>query len=270
MKKSLKNIDRLSKRIKVVGVIPARLESTRFPGKPLALIEGMPMIVHVMKRSQLSEALDEVFVATDSKEIYEEVVNYSGRAIMTSKTHKTGTDRIAEAARKIDCDIVVNIQGDEPLVRPEHISEAVRPLIQDNRLKISTLMCETDQFNAVDEVKMVVNQKSEVLYFSRADIPSPLRVAHKRLLKLYSVVAFRKDFLLEFAGWDLSPLEKIEYVEYLRALEHGVRMKAVKVSDQSQSVDTQKDLLLVQQLMKQDQLKKLYLERPKVTNKADK
>ena len=121
-------------------MIPARFDSTRFPGKALQQIEGIPMIVHVMKRTLLCKDLDEVFVATDTRQICDVVKKYDGKAIMTSKEHKTGTDRIAEAVKNIDCDLIVNIQGDEPLVRPEHISKVIKPLKDDHSLKISTLM----------------------------------------------------------------------------------------------------------------------------------
>jgi 3-deoxy-manno-octulosonate cytidylyltransferase (CMP-KDO synthetase) len=244
--------------MKIIGIIPARLKSTRFPGKPLVEIEGLPMIIHVMKRAMLCEDLDEVYVATDSRKIFKVVEKHGGKAIMTSEKHNTGTDRIAEAVENIKCDIVVNIQGDEPLVRPDHISKAIEPLIEDDRIQISTLMCETDQLNEPNECKMVVNQKNEVLYFSRSDIPSDLRVKHKNLLKLYSIVPFRKDFVLKFAKWDQTPLEKIEYIEYLRALEMGYKIKAVLVDEASQSVDTPQDLEIVKKLMSIDKLKDNY------------
>ena len=245
--------------MKIVGMIPARLKSTRLPGKPLKEIEGLPMIIHVMKRTMLCDDLDEVYVVTDSEEIYKVVEEYGGKAIMTSDKHATGTDRIAEAVENIECDIVVNIQGDEALVRPDHISKALEPLIEDASIQMSTLMCETDQFNEINECKMVVNQNSEVLYFSRNDIPSDLRVKHQNLFKLYSIVPFRKDFILKFAGWDQTPLEKIEYIEYLRALEKGYKIKAVLVCEPSQSVDTPKDLELVREIMKNDKIKARYL-----------
>ena len=245
--------------MKILGMIPARFASTRFPGKPLQEIEGIPMIIHVMKRTMLCKDLDEVFVATDTKQIYDVVKKYNCKAIMTSEKHKTGTDRIAEAVKNIDCDMVVNIQGDEPLVKPDHISKVIAPLKEDRSLNIATLMCETDQFNQTNECKMVVNLKNEVMYFSRSDIPSNLRLKHNRLFKLYSIVAFKKEFILKFASWELSPLEKIEYIEYLRALEHGYRMKAALVEEPSQSVDTPNDLELVRRLMKKDNIKHMYL-----------
>ena len=245
--------------MKIIGMIPARLKSTRLPGKPLKEIEGLPMIIHVMKRTMLCEDLDEVYVATDSEEIFNVVEEYGGKAIMTSGRHNTGTDRIAEAVENLECDIVVNIQGDEALVRPNHISKALEPLLEDESIQMSILMCETDQCNEPNECKMVVNLNNEVLYFSRSDIPSDLRVKHKKLFKLYSIVPFRKDFILKFAKWDQTPLEKIEYIEYLRALEKGYSIKAVLVDEPSQSVDTPEDLELVRKIMKKDEIKNKYL-----------
>ncbi|MFH0861113.1 MAG: 3-deoxy-manno-octulosonate cytidylyltransferase [Candidatus Altiarchaeota archaeon] len=245
---------------KVVCVIPARLESSRFPGKPLKDILGLPMIVHVMKRAKLCKDLDLVYVATDSKEICKVIEEHGGQAVMTSKEHRTGSDRIAEAVKEIDCEIVVNVQGDEPLVMPEDISKVVRPLIEDEGLQAATLLCRTNQFNNINECKVVVNLNDEILYFSREDIPSTARVKHDKLLKLYNLVSFRKDFLIKYARWGLSPLEKIEYIEYLRILEHGYKMKAFIVDHDTQSVDTPEELEIVKGLMKKDKIWQQYVK----------
>lgn len=245
--------------MKVVGIIPSRMKSSRLPGKALIDIDGLPMVVHVFKRAQLCSDLAEVYVATDSSEIFDIVKKNGGKPIMTSDKHKTGTDRIAEAARTIDCDIVVNIQGDEPLLVPENISELLAPFKADKELGIAALMCQTDQFDQASECKIVVGLDNNILYMSREDIPSRLRVAHNKLLKLYNIIAFKKDYLLKFADWDITPLEKIEYIEYLRPIEHGICIKGVLVSADIQSVDTVEDLAIARRKMQIDLIKTKYM-----------
>ena len=247
--------------MKVVGIIPARMASSRFPGKPLVDIEGLPMIIHVMKRAMLCDHLNEVYVATDSCEIFKAVKKHGGKAMMTSSRHKTGTDRIAEAARKIkNCDMIVNIQGDEPLVNPNDISKLVKAVLKDKNCKFATLLCKTPSRNDVTECKVVLDLNGDILYMSRSDIPSPARVRTDRFYKLYCVIAFRKAFLHKFANWPLTPLEKIEYIEYIRILEHGYKMKGVVVNEYSTSVDTPRDLVRVKNMMKRDKIKNKYLK----------
>ncbi len=247
--------------MKVAGIIPTRMASSRFPGKPLVDIEGLPMVIHVMKRAMLCDYLDEVYVATDSRKIFETVEKYGGKAIMTSSKHKTGTDRIAEAVGKVkDCDIVVNIQGDEPLVNPDDISKLVRALSKDKTCKFATLICKTPSRNDITECKVVLDLNNDILYMSRSDIPSPARVRIGHFYKLYCVIAFRKAFLQKFAGWPLTPLEKAEYIEYIRILEHGYKMKGVVINEYSTSVDTPEDLIRVKKMMKRDKIKYKYMQ----------
>jgi 3-deoxy-manno-octulosonate cytidylyltransferase (CMP-KDO synthetase) len=175
---------------KVVGIIPARMASTRFPGKPLIEILGMPMVVHVLKRAKLCKRLDDVFVATDSPEIFNCVLRYKGKAIMTASTHKTGTDRIAEACRKIDCDIAVNIQGDEPLVKPAEIDKLVDCISADKAVNFATIVCKTTKFNDFTECKVVLDRNMDIMYISRSDIPSNGRSMPKYLYKHNCIVAF--------------------------------------------------------------------------------
>ena len=181
--------------------------------------------------------------------------------MMTSSRHKTGTDRIAEAARKIkNCDMIVNIQGDEPLVNPNDISKLVKAVLKDKNCKFATLLCKTPSRNDVTECKVVLDLNGDILYMSRSDIPSPARVRTDRFYKLYCVIAFRKAFLHKFANWPLTPLEKIEYIEYIRILEHGYKMKGVVVNEYSTSVDTPRDLVRVKKMMKRDKIKNKYLK----------
>jgi len=151
--------------MKVVGIIPSRLQSTRLPRKALLDIHGLPMVVHVCKRAQFCSLLDEVYVATDSEEIYSVVVNNGGKAIMTSAKHQTGTDRIAEAIRDMSVDIVVNIQGDEPLLNPEHIDKVVKPLIEDKNLQVAVLVAPYLTRNNTSDIKAVLDLNDNVLYW---------------------------------------------------------------------------------------------------------
>jgi len=244
--------------MKIVGLIPARMKSSRFPGKPLAIIDGLPMVVHVLKRAKMCDKLDDVYVLTDNEEINEVVKMHGGKALMTSEKHKTGTDRMCEALNYIDADIYVDIQGDEPLLRPEHIYKAIEPLLKDDTLQISCLAIESKQLNEVNEVKLVKDLDDNIMYFSRADIPSTLRVEHDTILKQYCIIPFRKDLLQKFGTWGQTPLEKLEFVELLRVLEHGYKIKCVVVDSVSRSVDTPEDFLFVEKMMKNDDLRDKY------------
>jgi 3-deoxy-manno-octulosonate cytidylyltransferase (CMP-KDO synthetase) len=237
---------------RTVALLPARLQSSRLPRKPLADIHGIPMIVHVYKRCLLAKNLDEVYVATDSEEIREAVESHGGRVLMTSASHETGTDRIAEAARNLDADIVVNVQGDEALVNPEYIDRVVGALYDDSSVAVAILVNPFDKRNSVSDIKVVLNEHGDVMYFSRADIPSDARTPNPPMLKAYHIVPFRKEFLLRYAAWDKGTLERIEFNEYLRILEKGYRIRAVRVESDALSVDTAEDLEYVRMKMLTD------------------
>ena len=245
---------------KVVAIIPSRLESSRLPGKALLNICGLPMILHVYKRCMLSNSLDEVYVATDNLKIKDVVESYGGRVIMTSSLHKTGTDRIAEAAETIDADIIVNVQGDEALLNPNYIDKVVLALHDNPDINISILVNSFNKRNSPSDIKVVLNENDEIMYFSRTDIPSYARDNNHRMLKAYHVVPFRKDFLLEYSKWKESYLEKIEFNEYLRILEKGYKIKAVHVESDAVSVDTDIDLEYVRGKMISDRFFPLYSE----------
>lgn len=240
-------------------MIPARMQSLRFPSKPLVDILGMPMVIHVLKRAELCKSLSEVFVATDSPEIFDCVVKYGGKAIMTSAAHQTGTDRISEASEKIDCDIVVNIQGDEPLVNPEDIGKLVECVRNEPEINFATLLCKTRKFSEITECKVVLDKNKNILYMSRSDIPSNARFQVAYLHKLYCVVAFRKKWLKMFASWPQTELEKIEYIEYLRVLENGYKMRGIVIEEYTTSLDTPEDLKVILEMMKKDTIKSQYL-----------
>jgi 3-deoxy-manno-octulosonate cytidylyltransferase (CMP-KDO synthetase) len=243
---------------KVIAILPVRLESSRLPRKALKDICGLPMIVHVLKRCLLSKRLDKVFVATDSQEVKEVVEKFGGEVIMTSANHETGTDRIAEAALKLDADIVVNIQGDEALVNPDYVDKIVSELIDEPDLNVGILVNSFTKKNSPSDIKVVLNKYNDVMYLSRSDIPSDSRLSEPPMLKAYHIVPFRKDFLLKFAKWNKGSLEKIEFNEYLRILEYGERMRAVFVESDAVSVDTPDDLEYVRKEMPSDYWFQMY------------
>jgi 3-deoxy-manno-octulosonate cytidylyltransferase (CMP-KDO synthetase) len=233
----------------IIGIIPARYESSRFPGKPLADIAGRPMVQHVYERACRAKQLDEVLVATDDRRIYDAVRAFGGEAVMTDSAHATGTDRLAEVARKLDATtIVVNIQGDEPLLDPATVDAVIAPLLEDDTIPMSSVMVPMPDLTRAQDpnvVKVVTDQQGFALYFSRAPIPIVRDPRHdhgpwRRHIGLY---AYRRDFLLTFASLPPTPLEEVEKLEQLRALEHGYRIKMVEMDDAySIGVDTPDDL----------------------------
>lgn len=237
---------------KAVGFIPARLESSRLPNKALADICGLPMVIHVYKRCELAKNLSEVYLATDNEKIKSVAEEYGCKVIMTSTEHQTGSDRIAEAVAKVDCDIAVNIQGDEALVNPTYIDKVTSALIENPEIPVAILVNPYTKRNSPSDIKAVLNEKSEVMYFSRTDLPSNARTENPPMLKAYHIVPFRKDFLIQYASWNKTPLEQIEYNEYLRILEKGYKIKAVEVQSDAISVDTQEDLEFVRSQMPTD------------------
>lgn len=239
--------------LKVVGMLPVRLESSRLPEKALKDICGLPMIIHTLKRTQMAKRLDEVFVVTDSDVVKTLVESHGGNVIMTSKEHQTGTDRLAEAALNIEADYIVNIQGDEALVDPAHIDAGIEGLIASDA-EVSLLVTSFSKKRSPGDIKAVVNLKDEIMYLSRNDLPSDARVEVKSMLKAYHVVSFKKDFLLQYSKMEQTPLEKIEFNEYLRILENGYKIQAVRVDSAAISVDTQEDLEYVRTLMEKDSL----------------
>jgi 3-deoxy-manno-octulosonate cytidylyltransferase (CMP-KDO synthetase) len=240
--------------MKKVAFIPARYRSTRFEGKPLALIAGRPMIQHVYERTTMCRALDEAYVATDDQRIFDCVVGFGGKAIMTDVHHQSGTDRIAEAAEKVklaDHDIAVNIQGDQPIFQPTIITELITPLIEDPALPMSTLMYrikDDRELNDSNHIKVVVDNKGYALYFSRLTIPfyrnRESRATHYKHLGIY---AYRKHFLMTFTKLPYGVLEGAEKLEQLRALEHGYRIRVVETSFDSTEVDTPEDIKVVEE-----------------------
>ena len=248
----------MNKKLKIIGMVPARIESSRLPRKALADICGLPMVVHTCKRAMMASCLDEVYLVTDSEEIRTAGEKHGINVIMTGKHHKTGSDRLAEACRGINCDIVVNVQGDEPLVDPSHIELIVAPLIKDKDLNISVGVTRFSKKNSQSDIKAVLDLEGNILYCSRTDLPSEARTRVKDMLKMCFIVPFRKEFLLKYSSWTATPLESIEYNEYLRVLEHGIKMRAVLIDGARISVDTREDLEEVRVLMEKDRLRERY------------
>lgn len=233
--------------MKFLCVIPARYSSTRLPGKPLANIAGKPMIQHVYERAKQAVRPTDVIIATDHELVFDAVAGFGGKAVMTAAHHPTGTDRLAEVAAKFtDADIIINVQGDEPLIAPEVIDQ-LAAVFDDAppELVMATLMTDMspDEYNNPAAVKVVTALNGYALYFSRSLIPYP-RVEHEALAihKHIGIYAYRREFLLKFAGLAPTPLERAECLEQLRALEHGYRIKVLKTGFKSVGVDTPEDL----------------------------
>ncbi|SDL18797.1 3-deoxy-manno-octulosonate cytidylyltransferase [Halarsenatibacter silvermanii] len=252
--------------MKSTGIIPARYGSNRFPGKPLAEIAGKSMIERVYQRTAKTESLHDVIVATDDHRIKKEVEDFGGRAVMTDPGHSSGTDRIAEVAAGLDCELVVNVQGDEPLIRPEMIEKALRLLREDEKAVMSTLASPLSRKKIEDKnrVKVVRDRDGYALYFSRAPIPShpensdppgrekSLAEPEGGPLLHIGMYVYRRDFLLDFTELDPTPLEKCESLEQLRALENGCRIRVGVCEHHGPGVDRPGDIKSVEKLLAQE------------------
>ncbi len=254
-------------------IIPARLGSTRFPGKVLAPLHGRPLIQHVWERACTSNIASEIIIATDSENVLEAVHAFGGRAVMTSPDHQSGTDRIAEVARTLDCDIIINVQGDEPLIRAEVIDLAAGLLVEDERASLGTvasIITLSAEIADPNVVKVVIDREGFALYFSRAPIPyhregwptlgdvgavGDAGVVEKGagLLKHIGIYSYRREVLLRLAELEPTRLEQVEKLEQLRAMEHGMRIKVGITDFESHGVDTPEDLERVSKIYKRPQ-----------------
>ena len=254
--------------LNIISIIPARMASTRLPGKPMADILGMPMIGHVYKRVKMSKTLDEVYVATCDQEIYNYIESIGGKAVMTSDCHERCSDRCAEAMLKIEqdtgvqCDIMVMVQGDEPLTFPEMIDEAITPMIEDKDILITNLFSDIETIEAFEdpgEVKVVMDKFNNALYFSREPIPSRKKgVLEVPMKKQVCIIPFRRDFLLKFNKMEPTPLEIIESIDMMRILENNLKVKMIPTQYITKAVDTSKDLYILNQMMQKDKVQRLY------------
>ncbi|MFM2199851.1 MAG: 3-deoxy-manno-octulosonate cytidylyltransferase [Verrucomicrobiota bacterium] len=239
----------------IIGILPARWGSTRFPGKPLHLIAGKPLIQHVWERCQSSTKLAEILVATDDERIVSAVNAFGGKAVMTSPDHPTGTDRLAEVAKQVPgATHILNIQGDEPLIDPALIDQLAQALIDDPGLHMVTAANPLDPADPAvadpNVVKTVLKQNGHALYFSRSPLPyfrNP--VPGLQVLRHKGIYGYRRDFLETFVTWPPSPLEQAESLEQLRALENGANIRVLLTNDTSPGVDTPEQALEIERLL---------------------
>lgn len=244
--------------MKILALIPARMGSSRFPGKPMAKIMGKPMIGHVYERVSKSPMLLVTAVATCDNEIYEYIESIGGVAVMTKDTYERASDRCAEALLKLEdlnnirYDIVVMVQGDEPLTHPDMIAEAVNPMLTDESILVTNLLGEISnvaEFEDRNCIKVVCDLNSNAMYFSREPIPSRSKSSNILMGKQVCIIPFRRNFLIEYTNLAPTPFEIIESVDMLRVLEHGLKVRMVPTQHQVQSVDTPEDLARVEMIM---------------------
>ena len=252
----------------IVAVIPARMGSSRFPGKPLAPILGRPMIEHVYHRVAMCKTLDAVYVATCDEEIRQAVEGFGGKAIMTSPAHQRASDRTAEAAESLTADIVVMVQGDEPMTVPDMVDAAVSPMLDDpdvHCVNLAKRITSEDEYRDPNTIKVVMDGRGDALYFSREPIPTPRQIGIEKIpiFKQVCIIPFRREALLMYARLEPTPLELAESVDMLRFLEHGYRVRLVETDVASHAVDTPADLALVESLMRVDPLVARYMDVPK-------
>lgn len=258
--------------MRIIGIIPARYGSTRFPGKPLALINGKPLILHVYDLVKKSKVFSDVLVATDDMRIYNIVVASEGKAVITSDSHPTGSDRVAEVVKRFDelsleAEIIVNIQGDNLILNPILFNQLIQPFLEDKEVNVVTLKKKIEDLQEIynpNIVKVVTNKFGFAIYFSRAPIPYPkgginelssLESERGKIpfFKHIGIYAYQKKTILKFAELKRGMLEEIEDLEQLRFLEHGVAIKVVETEYDSISVDTPSDLARIQPMLKKQE-----------------
>lgn len=250
---------------KIIGMIPARMGSTRFPGKPLAPILGRSMIEHVYRRSAMCKLLDDVWVATCDQEIMEAVTAFGGKAVMTSDRHERASDRIAEAMQHSDADIVVMVQGDEPMTDPQMIEASVEPFLsEDKQIMCVNLVARIEseeEFENPNTIKVVMDEDNFAVYMSREPIPTRHRLPFGQLpaFKQVCIIPFTRNGLELFTRLPPTPLEETESIDMLRFIEHGYRVKMVETTLFTHAVDTADDLKRVEKLMADDALTRSYI-----------
>ena len=245
--------------MKIIAIIPARMGSSRFPGKPMKKINGMPMIQRVFNNVKKNNLISDVVVATCDKIIFNFILSINGKAIMTSKKHKRASDRCSEALRilekrkKIKYDIVVMVQGDEPMINPKMITEAVKPMLRNKKINVVNLISpikNQKDFNDKNFIKVVHDKKYNAIYLSRSKIPFIKFKKNKNIKKQVCVIPFRRNFLIKYNSMKPPPLEKIESIDMLRVVENGYKLHLAKTKYFSHAVDTKKDLIKVEKYLK--------------------
>lgn len=249
------------KSAKAIGIIPARWGSTRFPGKPLTLIHGKPLLTWVIEGAKASRKLQEILVATDDQRIVNVANDSRVRSIMTDACLPTGTDRVWQAARNLDADVIVNIQGDEPLISGALLDLLVAPFEQDENLEMATLgrALDEESLHSLNTAKIVMNKNGEAIYFSRFSIPysrEKLQMPIDGALKHIGIYAYRRSFLEKYCAQEQTLLEKFEGLEQLRALYMGARIKVIQVEHDSWGVDTPEDVKKIEELIQKKRIGK--------------
>ena len=250
--------------MKIVAIIPARMGSSRFPGKPLAPILGSPMIEHVYRRTKMCPALDTVIIATCDPEIVESVEAFGGRAMMTSAAHQRASDRVAEAAADLDADVIVMVQGDEPMTSPEMIEESLAPFLNGDQkvscVNLTARITRQKEFEDPNTIKVVMDRDGHALYMSREPIPTLHLKNFDQIsaFKQVCIIPFTAAALQEFIRLDPTPLEVAESIDMMRFIEHGRRVKMIETAFTTQAVDTPDDLRRVEELLRQDPLTAKY------------
>ena len=247
-------------KIKVIGLIPSRIGSTRLPQKALLPINNLPLIIHTYRRAKLSKKLDDVIICCDDKKIFEIAKKFKAKAMLTSTKHRNGTERIYEAYKKIKkkYDLIIDIQGDEPLVSPIHIDKVINFHKKNLEHEIILPVIKMKVYINQNLIKVITNKNNEVLYLSRAQVPFELKEKNKFINKHLSVISFKPESLKKFSLSKQTPLEKIEDIELLRALEIGIKIKTIKLQGDSFSVDVTADYLKAKKKMTSDKFFKLY------------
>jgi 3-deoxy-manno-octulosonate cytidylyltransferase (CMP-KDO synthetase) len=250
----------MKNKLKVIGLIPTRLNSSRLPQKAILLIHKIPLVVHTYRRAKMSKKLDDLYICCDDKKIYQTVKKFGAKAIMTSKHHKNGTERINEAYKKLkkNYDIIVDIQGDEPLISPFHIDQVVNFHIKNLKADIILPTLKIKIKNNTNIVKVIKDKQNYVLYLSRGNIPFEFKKRLNFFNKHLSIVSFRPDSLEKFAQSAKTHLEKVEDIELLRALEIGLKIKSLNLNGDSFSVDVPEDFEKASEVMTNDKFFKLY------------
>jgi 3-deoxy-manno-octulosonate cytidylyltransferase (CMP-KDO synthetase) len=249
---------------KVVAIIPARMESSRFPGKPLAKILDLPMIEHVRRRVCLSKTVDDVWVATCNQEIVDAVESFGGRAVMTANTHERCTDRVEEAMQKIEGDLVVIVQGDEPLLDPDILGMLIKPMLKGHKIQCTNLISVIDKeedLSDMDIVKAVLDGSNYILYYSRSPIPYKRVRSNCPMYRQTGLSAFTKSFLQKYSKLPPTPLEIAESVDFLRILEHRYPILGVIFRQETAGVDRPDDIGKVEEILRKDPYERSLYEK---------
>ncbi|MEQ1721030.1 MAG: 3-deoxy-manno-octulosonate cytidylyltransferase [Nitrosomonas sp.] len=249
--------------MKTIAVIPARMGSSRFPGKPIAKILGRPMIEHIYKRVAMSKSLHATYIATCDEEIRQVAQGFGAQVIMTSDAHERASDRVAEAVEKLDADLIVMVQGDEPMTHPDMIDAAIAPFENNPGLGCVNLVRKIDNeadYMDFNTIKVVMNRQNDALYMSRRPIPSLAKsgFVNTEAYKQVCIIPFRREILFQYTNLPPTPLEQHESIDMLRLLEHGLSVKMVHTEFNTQAVDTPADLAKVEKLMNDDPLLSRY------------